>query len=462
MKIFDLTRNHYLDIYDPNDGIYIDHVEHMASFSEGFLSLFKGEQKKDVVALLNNIPVFLAESSMAQEFVAVKNCKCLVEVPADKQLSPMNEFDIDEWLDSKVDEESNDNLLDRPQRGFTIADLLGVYIYSTGKDIIPRRIFIWMDKIVKYAENETKIKDTKTVKKNAQALFDFVLYHEMAHALMDVELYGIHPSPFFSYADDYPYRFYEEAFANGIALKTLMNENLRVTPINSTQQSFIQNFVRTQGDGYSDGWNLYKEANGDYLYNGQWMGMKVLFNKDMALLLRDKWEDIEDRPFLEIFIKSVSRVGRIAVKNHHNKWGIMKLPYLTMSVCYKYDTLESFDENGLCKVKNGNLYGYINEQGDEQIPLEYEVLYRFENGITTVKKDGNYGAIDLNNQTVIPFNLPYEEVREFKNGKAYVKNNQGKWGKIDTEGKEVVLCTKDRPHGLVLNKDSIIHSDKLL
>ena len=54
------------------------------------------------------------------------------------------------------------------------------------------------------------------------------------------------------------------------------------------------------------------------------------------------------------------------------------------------------------------------------------------------------------------FNLPYEEVREFKNGKAYVKNNQGKWGKIDTEGKEVVPCTKDRPHGLVLNKESII------
>ena len=60
--------------------------------------------------------------------------------------------------------------------------------------------------------------------------------------------------------------------------------------------------------------------------------------------------------------------------------------------------------------EKGYLYGYVNEQGVEQVPAEYGYLYSFENGITIVKKDGRYGAIDLNNNIVIPFNLPYEDV----------------------------------------------------
>ena len=452
MKIFDLTRGHYSNIFDPYDGTYASHVEHMAHFSSKFLSLFKGHQEIDVVALLNNIPVFLVESSMAQEYVAVPGCECLVRVPEDNYLSPMDEFDIDKWLNSKNN--GKDDPYERPQLEFTITDLLGVYIFSTDKDVIPRRIFIWMDKIVNYAKDKTKYKDANTVSKNACALFDFVFYHEMAHALMDVELYGVHPSPIFSYFDDYPYRFYEEAFANGIALDILMDKNLRAFP----QQTFIKDFVKNQGDGYSYGWDIYRH----YVRNlDQWMGMKVLFNYEVALLLRDMWKH---KPFMDNFIETVGHDKWIAVKDHFDKWGIMELPYLKMVAGFeKYDFLWSFDENGLCMVRldqeYGYLYGYINEQGGEQIPVEYEDIYSFENGITIAKKNGCYGAIGLKNQPVIPFNLPYEEVRGFRNGRAPVKNSEGKWGMIDTEGKEVVLCTKDRPFRPLLDKDSIIKRD---
>ena len=92
---------------------------------------------------------------------------------------------------------------------------------------------------------------------------------------------------------------------------------------------------------------------------------------------------------------------------------------------------------------SGYLYGYVNEQGVEQIPVEYDHLYSFENGITIAKKDGWYGAIDINNQIVIPFNLPYEDVRGFRNGRAAVKAYSDKWGVIDTKGKLIVPCSSD-------------------
>ena len=85
----------------------------------------------------------------------------------------------------------------------------------------------------------------------------------------------------------------------------------------------------------------------------------------------------------------------------------------------------------------------FNEQGVEQIPVEYDHLYSFENGITIAKKDGRYGAIDLNNNTVIPFDLPYEDVRGFRDGRASVRDANGKWGVIDTKGELIIPCTSD-------------------
>ena len=58
----------------------------------------------------------------------------------------------------------------------------------------------------------------------------------------------------------------------------------------------------------------------------------------------------------------------------------------------------------------------------------YWMNYSFDNGIATAKKDGLYGAIDLNNNIVIPFNLPYDEVRGVRNGRASVMDCNGKWG----------------------------------
>ena len=181
-KIFDLTRGKYPSIYD-NTYIGNEKVARRPMFFD---------EEYDTESLLSNVPVFLVESSMANENIDVPGCDCIVRVPCDKSVVVTDEnFDIDEWINSK--EGSCDKpIKKRIGRSMSIVDLLGVYVYSDTNDLIPRRIFIWVDKIMEYAENNTDKTNylKQQVECNAKKLFYLVLYHELAHALMDVGLYG--------------------------------------------------------------------------------------------------------------------------------------------------------------------------------------------------------------------------------------------------------------------------------
>ena len=437
MKIFDLTRGKYPQMYDGCDifSQYENQFKMAAHASDSFLQMFqKRGCLRDVETLIDTVPIFLVETSMANEYVAVPGTQCSIRVPEDRYNAPADDsdFDIDEWVNSKEGEKEDDPRERCPQ-SLGILDLLGVYIFTNDDDLIPRRIFVWMDKIMQYAKDHTKT-GTQQIGRNASALFDLVVFHEIGHALMDVELYGTHPSPNFSYSNDYVYRFIEEAYANGIAL-SIAYDNLK-----SQEQIFIKDFVVSQGAGYDHGWDLR-----DYHFKiDQWMSIKVLFNFDIACMLRDCCQN-GHRELVPQCVKSVGHDGWLALKDRHDKWGIIELPSQKEIIGFnKYDYFWSFDENGLCRVRidqeKGYLYGYVNEQGVEQIPVEYDHLYSFENGITIAKKDGIYGAIDLNNNTVIPFNLPYEEVRGFRNGCASVRDANGKWGVIDIQGNLIVSC----------------------
>lgn len=113
----------------------------------------------------------------------------------------------------------------------------------------------------------------------------------------------------------------------------------------------------------------------------------------------------------------------------------------------KYDYIWSFDDNGLCMVRiddtYGYTYGYINYEGEEQIPVIYEDIYSFENGITVAKKGGRYGIIDEHNNIIHNFDLDYPDMRELRNGYATMKDAQDKWGAIDSKGNVVIPCKYD-------------------
>lgn len=427
MNIHDLTRGKYSQMYQ-----YLTGYEYETSPFFAFQRLFSN--RVDIKQRLDQIPVFLVESSMADEYIAVPNCQCSVRVPEDRSISCTgDEFDIDEWIASK--EDGQDDPRRREPKSFNVVDLFGVYIYEYRNQLMPRKIFVWMDKIYDYAQNSNN-KRAKTSSNCARALFELVLYHEMSHAAMDVELYDMYPAPKFSYSD-YIYRFIEEAYANALALNAVYEQ------FSSDEQIFIESFVKSQAAGYSHGWNFYQHNVTNVIE--QWMSMKVLFNYNVAFVLKECWYHRNFK--IPTFVKSVGHDGWIAVQDRFKTWALIGChTHQPINGFKKYHYFGSFDENGLCKVRlyqepKGALYGYINEQGEEQIPVVYDNIYSFEDGITIAKKDGRYGAIDMNNNTVIAFNLPYQEVREFRDGQALVKDCNGNWGKIDRNGNEVVPCT---------------------
>ena len=248
---------------------------------------------------------------------------------------------------------------------------------------------------------------------------------------MDVELYNIHPSPFFSYANDKPYRFIEEAYANGIALTIIMDEDPDSKSVISLQKLFIKHFVESQGAGYSeglelsDGWERYSDKKADVKVS-QWLGIKALFNYEIAVLLRAFWQH-KDFNKIDCY-QGVGHDGWIAVKDRNDQWGIIELPSQKAVAGFKkYDCFWSFNEQGLCKVHSDGLNGYVNEQGEEQIPVEYDILYRFEDGFSMASKNGKYAAIDVNNQVVIPFNRNPEIVlKKIQKLRTAMKKSAGK------------------------------------
>ena len=136
------------------------------------------------------------------------------------------------------------------------------------------------------------------------------------------------------------------------------------------------------------------------------------------------------------------------MKNSRLKWNIVDIHTRQRVAGIKeYNSFWSFGEDGLCMVRldtnGGYLYGFVNEVGHEQIPVEYDHLYHFENGITVAQKDGKYGIIDMAGNVVVPFGLPYAEVRGFRDGRAAVQGHNGLWGVMDTQGKLIVPCESD-------------------
>lgn len=118
----------------------------------------------------------------------------------------------------------------------------------------------------------------------------------------------------------------------------------------------------------------------------------------------------------------------------------------------EYDFVNGFSD-GLAWVKKDDKYGYIDKTGKIVASLEYDRADNFNDGLAAVAKgnwrDGfKYGFIDKTGKIVVP--LEYANVSNFKNGFAAVgKGNLTdvyKYGFIDKTGKIVVPLEYDSPY----------------
>lgn len=95
-----------------------------------------------------------------------------------------------------------------------------------------------------------------------------------------------------------------------------------------------------------------------------------------------------------------------------------------------YDSVGSFSE-GLAAVEKDGLYGYIDITGKFVIPLSFDLAYGFSSGIAKVKRNGKFGLIDKKGNIIL--NIKYDSIGYVSNGYIAI-NLSGKWGFCDTNG----------------------------
>ena len=137
----------------------------------------------------------------------------------------------------------------------------------------------------------------------------------------------------------------------------------------------------------------------------------------------------------------------------------------------QWDLAGDFSE-GFSPVAKGGLWGYLNEQMELVIPCLWEGAQRFREGLAAVCRDGKWGYIDTAGQLVIPCRweiahafhkdhawvleqgkeiLIHRSGREVGHFDSHMKlendrcpvSKNGKWGFIDSQGKEIVPCVWD-------------------
>jgi len=121
------------------------------------------------------------------------------------------------------------------------------------------------------------------------------------------------------------------------------------------------------------------------------------------------------------------------------KWGFVD-NYGNKITEIKYDNVYSF-VNSIALVCKQGKWGYINTKGEEFISCRFDKAQEFMGETAIVELDGKTGKIDKNGTFLIK--PDYEHFTDFDhNGYAGVKNN-GKWGLINRDGKQVLPCKYD-------------------
>lgn len=132
--------------------------------------------------------------------------------------------------------------------------------------------------------------------------------------------------------------------------------------------------------------------------------------------------------------------------------------------CNKSTTVEN---HLLIIAEQDSLYGIWDiTENDWLIPNKYEDLLSFTEGLAAFKKQGKWGFVDTTGKEVIPAMYEYLHGEGFIKGTAFIKSN-GKWGMIDKSGKEILSPRFDavRPYGegyytvILDEKENLISTD---
>lgn len=119
--------------------------------------------------------------------------------------------------------------------------------------------------------------------------------------------------------------------------------------------------------------------------------------------------------------------------NSQIKWGYVDVSDREI-IPVVYDEIGDFSD-GIATIKLNNKYGYIDKYGQEIVTPKFDDALGLNDGLGAVKLGGKWGYVDKSGRLIIPFR--FDDARNFEYGLASVKLN-GKWGFIDKTGNLVI------------------------
>lgn len=136
-------------------------------------------------------------------------------------------------------------------------------------------------------------------------------------------------------------------------------------------------------------------------------------------------------------------------KRPFKRWGQRKFGYVRHGKKrpekFCYDGADDY-YNGLAKVSlytesliKGK-YGYVNTEGKPVVPIEFDEVGDWVEGMVKVKKGSRYGFYNKLGELIVP--IKYDDVEDYHNGFAAVRINQKK-GLINKNGKEIIPISYD-------------------
>lgn len=117
-----------------------------------------------------------------------------------------------------------------------------------------------------------------------------------------------------------------------------------------------------------------------------------------------------------------------------NKWSLINLDNNTI-VGLEFDTLPTFDYDGMGMFMKDFKYGFINSKGEVVIEPIYSDAHSFSQGLAAVEGEDGWMYINTEGKTVIPG--PFLMASDFSNGVAKVLTGSEKNGVINTDGKYI-------------------------
>lgn len=123
------------------------------------------------------------------------------------------------------------------------------------------------------------------------------------------------------------------------------------------------------------------------------------------------------------------------------QWEILKRQGATKTNITQqpYSWIEPITQHPLIKVENDSKYGYINQQGEEIIPLQYDFLGEVTDSICVAVYKGKYGILHQNGKWVFEPKADYFAMNQFG---YYIRKIAGKYEVLDNTGRVKYTSTE--------------------